>query len=183
MLRVYKNFNDSKLMFKEKDLNIFSKEIKLKIQNKNSILEKNFTYFEYKKIIQLLRLKNADEIKFSNNGKPYIPNNKYFNFSHAGNILCMAISKSPIGVDIQKISNYNDLIANRICNDKELESLKNSNRKDLDLTKLWTQKESIIKCQGESIGEILTKFKINTSKFKLKTRKFKEYVITTCESK
>lgn len=98
------------------------------------ISKQNFTYTEY--------------------GKPYLSNypEVHFNISHSVEYVACAVSDKPIGVDIQKISEYNSNVAKRVCNEKELVQIENSLDKASEFTKLWTQKEAVLKMYGPGIA-------------------------------
>lgn len=86
-------------------------------------------------------------------GKPYLLNypDVHFNISHSGEYVACAVSDTPVGVDIQKIGEYNLEVAKRVCNEKELEQIENSSDKESGFTKLWTQKEAALKMHGTGI--------------------------------
>ncbi len=75
-----------------------------------------------------------------------------FNISHSEEYVICVISDKPVGVDIQKIGEYNPDVAKRVCNEKELLEIENSFDKASEFTKLWTQKEAILKMYGIGIA-------------------------------
>lgn len=87
-------------------------------------------------------------------GKPYLLNSPdvHFNISHSGKYVVCAVSDKPVGVDIQKIGEYSSDVAKRGCNEKELEQIENSLDKASEFTKLWTQKEAVLKMYGTGIA-------------------------------
>ena len=97
---------------------------------------------------------------YAEQGKPYLPNypDVHFNISHSGEYVVCGVSDKPIGVDIQKIGEYNSDVAKRACNEKELVQIENSLDKASKFTKLWTQKEAVLKMYGTGItgGNIKT---------------------------
>lgn len=93
------------------------------------------------------------------NGKPYFVNNDiYFNISHSGNYVLVALSESMVGCDIEMIKAYTDKIAGRFFADKEKAILSVSKNRDADFVRLWTLKESILKFTAEGIGGGLSKY-------------------------
>ena len=79
-------------------------------------------------------------ISYNEYGKPYLNNNLYFNISNSNNITACIISDKEIGLDIEKIK-YNEKVAKRVLNVKEMEILNNSKNKDEMFTIFWTSKE------------------------------------------
>lgn len=123
--------------------------------------------------VLLLELTNAnDEITYNENGKPYFKNsNTYFSISHSGDYVICAISKNEIGIDIQKVKDMPK--SKLIFSDKEL---KLSN---LELVKLWSIKESIIKAKGLNMQHMKS---ININNYNVETKIFdNNYVISICE--
>lgn len=91
---------------------------------------------------------NLSNISVSENGKPYIEG---FNFSisHSGGLVCVAISDSEIGVDLECSSKYHKWrsLQRRVLNPNEVVLDCNNET----MTKIWTQKEAIFKLNGERV--------------------------------
>ena len=98
----------------------------------------------------LKNLLSNEEILYKEKGKPYFKNGPYFNISHSGKYVVMAISDNEVGVDIEEniIKDMSSLI--RIFNDAEAKVIK----EHADFYYLWCAKESLIKCMGSSINKI-----------------------------
>ena len=94
------------------------------------------------------------EFAYTEYGKPYLSDYRHvhFNISHSGEYVACAVSDKPVGVDIQKIGEYNCDVAKRVCNEKELKQIENSSDKASEFTKLWTQKEAVLKMYGTGIA-------------------------------
>ena len=86
-------------------------------------------------------------VEIAENGKPYTEN-AYFSISHTENLVVCAVSKSPVGIDIEKIKPYDDKFCKRIANEKEYEYINKDAEK---MCEIWTLKEAIIKKDGKSI--------------------------------
>lgn len=93
----------------------------------------------------------GDEIAEGEHGKPYFKNrSEYFNISHSANLVTVAISDQPIGIDIEKLK------------PKQLEKLSHAftvgeiaylnklhdPRKSEQILRLWTIKEAVLKELG-----------------------------------
>ena len=90
------------------------------------------------------------EFSLGEHGKPYLKDfpNIHFNISHSGEYVVCCVSDKPIGIDIQKIGKYNPGVAKKVCNEKELKEIEESLDKAAEFTKLWTQKEAVLKRDG-----------------------------------
>ena len=90
------------------------------------------------------------KIACSKYGKPYLTDypNAHFNISHSGNYVACAVSDKPVGTDIQKIGKYCSDTAKRVCSEEELKQISDSSDKASEFTRLWTQKEAVLKMCG-----------------------------------
>ena len=89
------------------------------------------------------------EFVYNEFGKPSLSNlHIHFSLSHCRDAVACAVSDHNIGIDVETIVPYNPDIAHRVCTEKELEILENSENPDLDFIKLWTIKEAISKLEG-----------------------------------
>lgn len=86
-------------------------------------------------------------------GKPYLKNfpQVFFNISHSEGYIACAVCDSPVGIDIQKITPFNYVVAKKICTEEELSQILNSPDQDSEFTKLWTKKEAVLKMKGTGI--------------------------------
>ncbi|MDO4381018.1 MAG: 4'-phosphopantetheinyl transferase superfamily protein [Clostridia bacterium] len=95
-----------------------------------------------------------ERLRFTERGKPYFSDGKpYFNLSHSGNKVCVAISDSnEIGIDIQKESNFSPNMIKRVFSDNERNSVDFFGGNNRFFTKLWAVKESFLKYTGAGIS-------------------------------
>ena len=93
---------------------------------------------------------SREELLKNENGKPYFANGPYFNISHSGRYVLMAVSTAEIGVDIEEIKNKDMSSLVRIFNEAEAKMIKEHS----DFYYLWCAKESLIKCMGLSVGKV-----------------------------
>ena len=98
----------------------------------------------------LINKLSKEPLQYNDMGKPFFPNGPYFNVSHSGQYIVMAVSNKDIGVDIEenKEKDMSSLI--RIFNEAEAKMIK----EHADFYYLWCAKESLIKCLGSSINKI-----------------------------
>jgi 4'-phosphopantetheinyl transferase len=98
-------------------------------------------------------LKNVlskETLSINNNGKPFFENGPYFNISHSGHYIVMAVSTSEVGIDIEENKNRDMSSLTRIFNEAEAKVIKEHQ----DFYYLWCAKESLIKCMGSTIGTV-----------------------------
>ena len=103
----------------------------------------------------------------------------YFSISHSHDLVVVAISKKPIGVDCELLEKPKDGVIERVLTTREKKNLSS----DGDFKKLltvWSKKESIFKKCGE--GSFYPS-KIDTTKYQLAEKTVavndKEYIVTT----
>ena len=81
-------------------------------------------------------------------GKPQLKNeNLFFNLSHSGNYVVLAVSDNEIGIDIEKIASYNWNVVEKCCTVNEKEWLKQQSNEQA-FYHLWTGKEAVMKATG-----------------------------------
>lgn len=131
------------------------------------------------------------DLYYGKYGKPYLKNNKvYFNISHSGKYIVLAVSSKEIGVDIQ-------LVKSKVCwtnlfLEDEHNLVKNSHSNDsLGFSILWSCKESYLKKTGfglsiehstvlfDSINSPIY-YDENFIKWTVLTKDNEQYVISLC---
>lgn len=87
-------------------------------------------------------------------GKPSLKERPdiHFNISHCHGCVCCVVSSSPVGIDVEDIL-YDEALIESVCSESELEMLAASERPDIEFTKLWAMKESLLKLSGEGIAD------------------------------
>ena len=103
-------------------------------------------------------------ISEDDNGKPYLEGIPiYFNISHSGDMVAVAISPGEVGCDVECKSKNAMSIAEHFFSDSEvsfLRSIEDESRQGLEFTRLWTMKESVVKCSGEGIRRAFNDFSL-----------------------
>ena len=88
------------------------------------------------------------QLIYGGKGKPYLKSgDTYFNISHAGDYVALAVANCEVGVDIEKVSAYSDAVAARCFTPPEREWLRREGC-DEAFYRLWTAKESVMKASG-----------------------------------
>ena len=141
--------------------------------------EKAFKYQNEKDQIRsllssyLVNSLSGEELLTNEMGKPYYPHGPFFNISHSGKYVIMAVANNEVGVDIEECVEKDMSMLNRIFNEAEAKMLKEHE----DFYYLWCAKESLIKCMGSSISHVkeIPSLPLNG----LKTFKGKDYQCQT----
>jgi 4'-phosphopantetheinyl transferase len=100
------------------------------------------------------------EFYFEENHKPLIRQAGkplFFNISHSRDLVLIAISSSPLGVDVEYIDtafSYEQVL-DVTFSEEELSFIKNSNKRSEAFFLLWTRKEALLKATGKGIDDCL----------------------------
>ena len=84
----------------------------------------------------------------------------YFNLSHSGIYAACALSRLPVGIDIQQLTEYKEAISRRFFTPEEQAQLVQAEEKDRAFTRLWTLKESYLKAKGLGLSGGLDSFSV-----------------------
>jgi len=97
-------------------------------------------------LLKILNIKNK-ELTYNANGKPIL-SKKYISITHSFDYCGVVVSSKKIGVDIEKLRPKILNIKKKFISDRELDLFTNDNV--IDVTKIWTIKESVYKAFGFS---------------------------------
>ena len=84
----------------------------------------------------------------------------YFNLSHAGEYVALAVSDIQVGIDIETKQDPGHGVAEHVFNEEEREAMKASEDPERYFTRLWTRKEAYVKCTGTGITVPLNEFSV-----------------------
>lgn len=121
-------------------------------------------------------------------GKPIADGDVCFNLSHSGEYVVIAISDKSIGCDIQKIEPADFVRLSRVVfTDSEIASVKEASDRAGQFYRLWTKKESFLKCIGEgfhrpskSVEVISDEIRDKGTDYFFRTYIFSDYYISVC---
>ncbi len=91
--------------------------------------------------------------RFGESGKPYFEDATwpYFNISHAGGYVALAVSGNELGIDIQDRRGKRETdMAERFFSEEEALQVSKDESRDL-FYRLWARKEALGKCTGEGV--------------------------------
>ena len=84
-------------------------------------------------------------------GAPYLAVGPYFSISHCKQGIAVAVSETPIGIDIETIRPLNESLVRKTMNNQEQTHIFSSSHPETEFIRLWTQKEAYVKMQGTGI--------------------------------
>ena len=148
-----KSFNDINKDEFEYVYNILNKSQKIKVD------KEPYKIVEYYLLNNYIRKNNLNyniwDIEYSLNGKPVL-GNLHFNISNKDDITVLGVSSYEIGIDIEKVTDYDKNILKLFFTETEA---KNVNTKN-DFFKIYTLKEAYIKMKDLTLLDIrLDKYK------------------------
>lgn len=122
-------------------------------------------------------LKEPPTLSLSENGKPYFKDlpDFHFNISHSKNLLAIAFSNAPVGVDIEKHREINLRIAERYFCETEKQYVNDP----VSFFYVWTRKEAYLKKSGDGIKKRLDSFCVLNDP-KIKTYTFEGFTLSVC---
>ena len=86
---------------------------------------------------------------YNDNGKP-ISDKYFFNISHSHGVVVFVMDEHySVGIDIEKVKPVEEDFKKFVCSDEEYKELKS----EKDFYKIWTNKESLVKCCGTGINQ------------------------------
>ena len=117
-------------------------------------------------------------------GKPMLKDHPeiHFNLSHCKAGVACVVGDEPVGVDIDRIRNYNAQLARHTMNDNELQEIENNADEARAFIRLWTKKEALLKLTGEGIRSDL-KSVLNRENMHFDVAEEADYVCTVATFK
>lgn len=146
----------------------------------------------------LKALENADilysRVFVSENGRPDVGEDFFFNLSHSGELAVCAVSDRRVGIDTEIVRGFSDALARRVFSEKEIAFCRSFDDTDRVYTRMWTAKESIMKKTGEGLSLGAENISLDTEgdrpvsasligtgdRFFLHNMSYEEYELTVC---
>ena len=91
---------------------------------------------------------------YNEHGAPCLVHGPCFSISHCKHGIAVAVSEKPIGIDIEHIRTAKPELVERTMNEQEQNEIRTASSPDIAFTRLWTQKEAVLKMQGTGILSI-----------------------------
>lgn len=125
------------------------------------------------------------EFLYNEHGKPYIEGGPYFSISHCKEGIAVALDDQPVGIDIEAIRQADEELIARTMNTEECKRLmaKSQKLRDRDFTRLWTQKEAVLKCEGTGIQSFEQLQNIRLADYRIQTIEKEKYIYSIAYEK
>lgn len=164
-------------------------------QRREQALRFKFEHGQRTCVLAYLLLKQAlkEEFEYTENplfeygehGKPSIVGHPeiYFNLSHCKEAVACAVSRQPIGIDVESVGRYRESVAQYTMNVDEMVQIHQSLQPEVMFTRLWTMKEARLKLTGEGINNDMKQVLCETEKKRYTTVECLQqgYIYTVCE--
>lgn len=133
-------------------------------------------------LYKYLGISSDEQLVRNEHGKPEIADGvAFFNLSHSGPYVVLAISDRPVGVDIEHTKRMSYKVAKRIMRKEQLDRLdgfeNESEAFQIELTKYWTQYEAIMKLVGTGFSGELDDETMEAYEKRVVFRELEDYVI------
>lgn len=107
------------------------------------------------------------DIGYGSFGKPHVlQGNIFFNISHSGGIIALAVAKhTEVGIDVERVRRLDGRAnPNRFFSGTERKAFQAAHRcfRSKEFFKIWTRKEAYLKAVGRGIGAPLKKIDVST---------------------
>jgi len=116
---------------------------------------------------------------YEKNGKPYVSNGPFFSISHCKEGVAVVLDDRPVGIDIEAIRHVDQDLILRTMNEEEKKQIQS----DRDFTRLWTQKEAILKMEGTGITSFEQLQGLSIPDYRIQTTEKEKYIYTIAYGK
>ncbi|MBQ8939758.1 MAG: 4'-phosphopantetheinyl transferase superfamily protein [Paludibacteraceae bacterium] len=120
------------------------------------------------------------KMEYNEQGKPFLPDGPFFSISHCKAGIAVAVDEQPIGIDIESIRHADKDLIERTMNEEEQRMIRSAAQPDRMFTRLWTQKEAVVKAEGTGICscEQLQTLLPDNKTYRLETIEKEKYIYT-----
>ena len=96
-------------------------------------------------------LHSTPSFLYNEHGAPYLAVGPYFSISHCKQGIVVAVSETPIGIDIEAIRPLNEGLVQKAMNPQEQAQIAAAANPEQEFIRLWTRKEAYVKMLGTGI--------------------------------
>lgn len=121
-------------------------------------------------------------------GKPRAANGAFFNLSHSGDWVALALGDTEVGCDIEKLKQTDALKLGKVVfTEAELQSIRGNPDRLGQFFLLWTKKEALLKCMGKGFHRAAKSVEVLGDSFceggkvyHMQTMAFADYTLSVC---
>ena len=123
------------------------------------------------------------EFSYNEYGKPFLVERPdiQFSISHTKDAIAVALSRYPIGIDIEQIRYQSEALVRKTMNEQEQRRIAESANPDAEFTALWTQKEAVLKLRGTGIVDELHEVLADIGNICIETHIHADYAWTVAQ--
>lgn len=103
-------------------------------------------------------------VSYNKTGKPHVCGAPFFNLSHSGDFVMLALSDTPVGCDIERPRK--SVLSHHVFHPRELDLISGispGEKRDRQFLKLWTAKEAFLKALGTGIQSDANTYDLSSS--------------------
>lgn len=123
--------------------------------------------------------------EYGPHGKPSIVGhpNLHFSLSHCREAAACVLSRRPVGIDVESTGRFRESVARYAMSEVELSRIQQAERPEVEFTRLWTMKESLLKLTGQGINDRMKEVLdgVPPEAFTTVERLDRNYIYTVCE--
>ena len=121
---------------------------------------------------------------YTETGKPLLCGHDdiYFSLSHCDHAVACAVGRNPVGIDVESIDRYSPELLPVTMSETEQQQILAAPRPEVAFIRLWTMKESLLKCTGEGLSDHLPTLLTDTSSYRFQTLTTPHCICTLCET-
>ena len=130
-------------------------------------------------------LGGAVAVEHDPQGAPYLPDcpDRYVSLSHCRTAVAAAVSEEgPVGIDVESIDRYSPELLPVTMSETEQQQILAAPCPEVAFIRLWTMKESLLKCTGEGLSDHLPTLLTDTSSYRFQTLTTPHCICTLCET-
>lgn len=91
------------------------------------------------------------EFLYNDYGQPCLADGPYFSISHSKNAIAVCVDDTPVGVDVESVRPLRRELVAKTMSAREQSLIAASVSQEWAFTRLWTQKEALLKLRGTGI--------------------------------
>ena len=120
--------------------------------------------------------------EYNEYGRPFIAGGPCFSISHCREAVAVAVSDTPVGVDVESVRRFDEALVRRTMNEEEQQRIFAAEEPARAFIRLWTQKEAVLKLRGtgivDNLADVLTASEMEG---RLQTTDYPHFVLSIAE--